>query len=124
MKFLFNTAILEIGAESDPFTDRGFPLSRAQYEAIPAHDIAEMLAEEFRNDPNALQTHALRIKRLVWMLIDKAKINALRLSWEGATQAEFGQVPELAFAGLAGLAAQGSLTMEMIDRSIWSKLGK
>jgi hypothetical protein len=122
MKFLLNTAIIEIGAESSPFRDPGFPLSKAQYQTVTPNDLVEMLAEEFRQNLNALQANPTRVKRLLWILYDKAKVNALRLSWDGTTQAQLGQLPELAFAGLAGMAERGALTMAAVDEAVWSKL--
>ena len=122
MKFLLNTALLDIGAESSPFRDPSFPLTKEQYQTITPNDLVEMLAGEFRQNPNALKASQSRVKRLLWMLYDKAKVNALRLSWEGGTQAQFGQLPELAFAGLQTMAAHSPLTMAAIDEAVWSKL--
>ena len=122
MKFLLNTAIIDVGAEDSPFRDPSFPLSRDQYAAISPNNLIEMLAEEFRRDPSALQTRPTRVKRLLWMLYDKAKANALRLSWQGGTQAQLGTVPELAFAGLLGMAERGVLTMAAVDQAVWSQL--
>ena len=122
MKFLLNTAIIEVGAESSPLRDPAFPLSAAQYQEITPNALVDMLAEAFRQNPAALRQSPARIKRLLWMLYDKAKVNALRLSWEGSTQAQFGQLPELAFAGLEGMAGRGALTMEAVDEAVWSKL--
>jgi len=122
MKFLLNTAIIDIGAESSPFRDPAFPLSKEQYQAISANSLVEMLAEEFRQNPDALQASPVRVKRLLWMLYDKSKVNALRLSWAGETQAQYGQLPELAFAGLQGMAERGALTMAAVDEAVWSKL--
>ena len=122
MKFLLNTAILDIGAESNPFKDAGFPLSKEQYSTITPNALVDMLAQELRQNPNALQVSPVRVKRLLWMLYDKAKVNALRLSWEGGTQAQFGQLPELAFAGLISMAERGALTWAAVDEAVWSKL--
>ena len=122
MKFLLNTAIIDIGAESSPFRDPGFPLSQDQYRAIGPNDIIEMLAEELRRNPDALRASAVRLKRLLWMIHDNSKANALRLVWSGRTEAQLGQLPELAFAGLQGMADRGALTMAAVDEAVWSKL--
>ena len=122
MKFLLNTAVIELGPGDSPFRDPAFPLSPDQYRAIGPNELIELLAQEFRQDPNALRTGTGRIKRLLWMLHDKAKANALRLSWEGGTQGQLGLVPELAFAGLLGMAKNGTLTMAAVDQAVWSQL--
>lgn len=122
MKFLLNSAVIEIGGESSPFRDPAFPLSKAQYQTVTANNLIDMLAHEFQQNPGVLQASPMRIKRLLWMLYDKTKANALRLSWEGGTQAQMGQVPELAFAGLIGMADRGALTMAAVDEAVWSKL--
>jgi N-acetylmuramic acid 6-phosphate (MurNAc-6-P) etherase len=122
MKFLLNTAVIEIGAEDSPFRDRAFPLSQQQYRTVGPNDLIELLAQEFRQNPRALETALGRIKRLLWMLHEKSKANALRLSWEGGTQGQLGLVPELAFAGLISMARNGSLTMAAVDQAVWSQL--
>ena len=122
MKFLFNTTILDIGPESDPFRAPGFPLSHEQYQSIGVNQLAEMLAGEFAADAAVLERHPSRIKRLLWMVHDKAKANALKLDWRQGTKAQFGQVPELAFAGLLAMAERGQLSPAAVDEAVWSKL--
>jgi hypothetical protein len=122
MKFLFNTMILDLGPECDPFAAPGFPLSPEQYQAITINQLAEMLAGAFAADADVLARHPLRIKRLLWMVHDKANANALKLDWSSGTRAQFGQVPELAFAGLLAMAERGALTPAAIEEAVWSKL--
>jgi hypothetical protein len=122
MKFLFNTTILDIGPECDPFAAPGFPLSREQYQAIGINQLAEMLAGAFAADAEVLTRHPMRIKRLLWMVQDKSKANALKLDWSRGTQAQFGQVPELAFAGLIAMAERGALSVGAVEEAVWSKL--
>jgi hypothetical protein len=122
MKFLLNDTIVDVGPECDPRTQPGFPLSPEQYQGIGVNQLAEMLAGEFAADPQVLARHPARIKRVLWMMQDKAKINALKLSWQGGTKAQFGQVPELAFAGLIAMAERGQLTMAAAEEAVWTKL--
>ena len=122
MKFLLNTTILDLGPESDPFATPGFPLNREQYQGISINQLAEMLAAEFAADAQVVARHPLRVKRLCWMLQDKAQVNALKLSWANGTKAQFGQVPELAFAGLIAMAERGQLSQAAVEEAVWSKL--
>jgi hypothetical protein len=122
MKFLLNTTILDLGPDCDPFATPGFPLSREQYQGITINQLAEMLAGEFAADAQVIARHPMRIKRLCWMLQEKAQVNALKLSWQGGTKAQFGQVPELAFAGLIAMAERGQLTPAAVEEAVWSKL--
>ena len=122
MKFLLNTFILDLGPDCDPFASPGFPLSREQYQGITINQLAEMLAGEFATDAQVLAHHPMRVKRLLWMLHDKAQVNALKLVWQNGTKAQFGQVPELAFAGLIAMAERGQLTAAAVEESVWSKL--
>jgi hypothetical protein len=121
--FLFNRDFIELDAASDPRLDPSFPLTQDQYAVLTIEGLLHLLKEEFRNNPQLLQTNARMLRALCALLNQIGSINCVRMtSSDKGGASQIGVVAETTLAQLKQLQIAGQLSEEQTDELVWSKM--
>ena len=121
--FLFNEQILHLDASSDPRLDPSFPLTSEQYDALSAEELMQLLRDEYHSDPQIEVNNPRIVLTLCSMLKAKTGVNCVKVHWDGyGVSSRHGAVPEPSLKGLVRLQLDGTLSAQMIEDTIWSKL--
>jgi len=115
--------ILDIGEHDDPRLHPNFPLTESEYEALEVRPLIEMLIEDIEKNPAILTDNPPFVRRVAYMLLDKGGANALWLDFNRGAAARWAKVPEMSLAVLFDLQASDKLTPEIVEQSVWRKLG-
>lgn len=121
--FLFNDDFFELDPSSDPRLDPTFPLTQEQYEVLTTEGLMQLLKEEYRNNPQLVQTNARMLRALCALLNQVGRINCVRMQWnEQDNSSQYGVATDDTLARLRALQAAGQLRDADADEMIWSKM--
>ncbi len=121
--FLFNTRVLTLDPTQDPRLTPDFPLTKEQYDALTVEGLMQLLREEVHADPQIDSRNPRILHILCSLLYAKGGVNCVKVHWDGyGISSRHGAVPAASLAALKQMAENGTLSEEVVDQAVWSKL--
>lgn len=129
MPFLINDVIVDPREDASPITNPDFPLTANEFAKLSPAKLAELARREFLDDPEFPKNAPRVAEGLAGLVAAKTPANALRIKQVEPDAAPHGvkvQFATLEFGLMSQLDEEfqaGKLTVDFLDKTIWSKLG-
>jgi hypothetical protein len=129
MLFLFNDRVFELGHPSEIIQSLAFPLSRAEFNALPQNEVLQLVREEVFANPLLVHHNPVRAAQLATLIAAKSEANAMLAGppQNGAqSSAQIGVLlAEVSLMTISALHAQqqaGTLSTSGVEEAVWASL--
>ena len=129
MLFLFNDRVFEIGQPMEVISSLAFPLSHAEFNALPQNEVLTLVREEVFANPLLVHHNPVRAAQLATLIAAKNQANAVlagppKNGAEGPAQIGV-LLAEVSLMSISALYAQqqaGTLTTSGVEKAVWAAL--
>ena len=129
MLFLFNDRVFELGRPSEVIQSLAFPLSQAEFNALPHNEVLQLVREDIFANPLLVHHNPIRAAQLATIIAAKSQANAMLAGPpQGGAQepAQIGVLlAEVSLMAISALHAQqqaGTLTTSGVEEAVWAAL--